>query len=539
MVKKVARLWRGRKGQGTREGSQARVVRNTLANSGGTLVTVAVGLALSPFMIHRLGVEAYGVWILATTLTYGAGYFSFADFGFEQSAVRYIAEARAAGDEQEMNRIWITVFALLGGIALVITPLLILLARPLVDLFDVPDELRSEAVIAFTFVVAQLLIELPGRAFAAILAGAQRYGLLQLARVVQTLVISGLVVAVLLADKGVDWLGIVTFAGQCVTYALMVALALFGVHGVRFSPRLVSRKTARKLASFGGQLLIFQALGAIYRPMDKAIIGVALSTSAVTTYEVGYKLFTGAAFILALATSTLIPTTAFNRDQPARLREMLFRGSNYVLALALPFVIAASIFAEPLIRTWFGEAQTSSTEPARLLLLALAPTFPVAVGQTMLMALGVVRQMIWIYVAETVANIALSIVLVGPMGINGVIVATIICSTLTLFPFAHLIVREIGVGALEWTREVILPVLPGVAAQVIAGLLLLPIANGTGSLLVVVALCAATVVVALAAWVLFGLSSRRRREFFQMIRETAGMGEPMPEADLAGDLPAP
>ena len=538
-MKMVARLWRGRKGQGTPEGSQARIVRNTLANSGGTLVTVVVGLALSPFMIHRLGVEAYGVWILATTLSYGAGYLSFADFGFEQSAVRYIAEARAAGDEREMNRIWITIFALLGGIALILTPPLILLAGPLVDLFGVPEELRGEAVVAFSLVVGQLMIELPGRAFAAILAGAQRYGLLQLARVVQTVLISGLVVVVLLAGEGIDWLGIVTFAGQCVTYALMAVLAVVGVSGVRFSPRLISRKAARKLAQFGGQLLVFQILGAIYRPMDKAIIGVALTASAVTTYEVGYKLFTGASFVQTLATSTLIPTTAFTRHQPGRLREMLLRGSSYVLALGLPFVTAAFLFAEPLVRTWFGEALTDAAEPARLLLLALIPTFPVAVGQSMLMGLGVVRQMIWIVAAETVANISLSIVLVGPMGINGVVVATIVCAVVAFFPFAHLITREIGVHPVEWTREVILPVLPGLAAQIACGLLLLPVADATGSLLVVAALCAVTVVVAMLVWVLLGLSSQRRQELFQAIRETAGRGEPMPEPDLAGDLPAP
>ena len=52
------------------------MVRNILANTGGTVVSVALGLFLTPFMIHRLGVEAYGVWILATTLTFGVGYFS-------------------------------------------------------------------------------------------------------------------------------------------------------------------------------------------------------------------------------------------------------------------------------------------------------------------------------------------------------------------------------------------------------------------------------------------------------------------------------
>ena len=101
-----------------------------------------------------------------------------------------------------------------------------------------------------------------------------------------------------------------------------------------------------------------------------------------TTYEVGNKLYTGAALIQSVATSALVPAAAYSRSEPGRLREMLIRGSSYTVALAMPFVTAAYIFADPLIRTWIGEAQTNAVTPARLLLLALIPSFPIVVGQT-------------------------------------------------------------------------------------------------------------------------------------------------------------
>jgi O-antigen/teichoic acid export membrane protein len=499
-------------------------VRNTLLNAGGTFVGVAVSILLTPFLIHHLGADAYGVWALATTLTFGVGYLSFADLGLEQAAVRYIAEARSTGDTDRMNSIWASTFVLLSGIALVLTPPLVLLSGPLVDLFSVPASLHSEAHVAFAFVLAQLVFELPSRAFSALFEGVQRYGLWQLTRLTQGLLLAGLMVWAVLAGGGVGWLGIASFAGTAIAFLLGVALAFLLVPEVRVSRGLVNRKTIRQLVGFGGQLLIFRILSSIYRPMDKTIIGIALSTAAVTTYDVAFKIYTSAALVQSLATSALVPVAAYSREQPERLREMLLRGSNYTFAAAMPVATAAAVFAVPLIHTWIGPELLDAVTPTRLLLIALVPEFLLVVGQTMLVGLGVVRPMIWIVVLWTAINLTLSIVLVGPLEINGVIVATLTATMVNLMLMTRLILRELEVSLAEWVRDVVLPVLPGTAVQIAIGILLLPIARSSGSLIVVSALAGVTILIAIAVWFLC-LSGRRRRELLQMIRETVGHHE--------------
>jgi O-antigen/teichoic acid export membrane protein len=201
----------------------------------------------------------------------------------------------------------------------------------------------------------------------------------------------------------------------------------------------------------------------------------------------------------------------------------------------MPFLTAVCIFAEPLIRTWIGEGLVDAATPARLLLLSLIPSFAIIVGQTMLVALGRIGPMIWMVAAWTALNLVLSILLVGPMGVNGPIVATLVCTVLLFFPVTWLFLSEIGVGALEWFKDVILPVVPSFGAQVLVGLFLLPVANRSGSLVVVVFLCAVTICVAIVVWALFGLSSRRRRELVQMLRETVKPSQPKADAGSAGD----
>ena len=50
-------------------------------------VNILVGIFLSPFILHRLGDTAYGIWILIFSVT---GYYGLFDLGIRSSVVRYV-----------------------------------------------------------------------------------------------------------------------------------------------------------------------------------------------------------------------------------------------------------------------------------------------------------------------------------------------------------------------------------------------------------------------------------------------------------------
>jgi O-antigen/teichoic acid export membrane protein len=173
------------RGARSAEGSATRLVRGTFINAVSGGAGALVTLLLTPLLIHRLGNEAYGVWILATTVTFGLGYLSFTDLGLEQAAVRFMAQARRSGDHELFNAYLWTAFVALLVISAVVTPFVVLLAKPITGFFNIPRQLQGSAVITFEFVLAQLVFDLPGRAFSASLEAAQRYGLWQLTRIAQ------------------------------------------------------------------------------------------------------------------------------------------------------------------------------------------------------------------------------------------------------------------------------------------------------------------------------------------------------------------
>src|ERR1035438_2012760 len=84
-------------------------------------VTVIVGFFLSPFILHHLGDDAFGLWVLIFSIT---GYYGLFDLGIRSSIVRYVAAFSATGDRSELDRLISTAvytYTVIGAVALLIT----------------------------------------------------------------------------------------------------------------------------------------------------------------------------------------------------------------------------------------------------------------------------------------------------------------------------------------------------------------------------------------------------------------------------------
>src|SRR3954469_24638637 len=65
-------------------------------------VNILVGIFLSPFILHRLGDTAFGVWVLIFSVT---GYYGLFDLGIRSSVVRYVSKFTATNEDEELAKI--------------------------------------------------------------------------------------------------------------------------------------------------------------------------------------------------------------------------------------------------------------------------------------------------------------------------------------------------------------------------------------------------------------------------------------------------
>jgi O-antigen/teichoic acid export membrane protein len=180
------------------------------------------------------------------------------------------------------------------------------------------------------------------------------------------------------------------------------------------------------------------------------------------------------------------------------------------------------IFAEPLISTWIDPKYTNAVTPARLFTIYLALASVQIVGATMVVALGYVRFMLLVSAPTVLADLVISILLVGPLGINGVIIASVSSFVATSFLPVRFFLRRFDVSPGTFARRTLLPQVPGLFAQAVTAVPLLWLAERSDSVFVVGLIALLSIAISLTAFVGTGLRGQRREELFRVLREARG-----------------
>ena len=140
----------------------------------------------------------------------------------------------------------------------------------------------------------------------------------------------------------------------------------------------------------------------------------------------------------------------------------------------------------------------------------------------MVVALGHIRFPLYVVTANLLVNFAISVALVGPLEVNGVILGTLIAQALAWPPLLWFFFQEFGVRLGEWLRQVVAPALPGLVAQAATAAPLLYLANRSDSLIVIGLLTLISIGVAAGAYYAVGLARDQRTLLKTTFRQAVG-----------------
>jgi len=414
---------------------------------------VLVGFFLSPFILHRLGDAAFGIWVLIFAIT---GYYGLFDLGIRSSIVRYVSKARATGDLQYASRILSTSlfsYTCIGLISLLITALM----STFIDrLFSIPAEFHSTARWLLLMVGASVSLGFPLGISGGVLEGLQEFSLLNWTNVASTLLRAVLIVISLRHGFGLLMVAFITVALPLIT-AVIRGIAALQLMAVSIGIKHVSRAAFREIAGYSSASLIMIISARLRFKTDSVIIGAFLSAAAITYFNIGSRIVDYAGEIVESLAQIFVPMSSHSDalGDVNRLRKIFVAGNRFCALIIFPITAILVVLGKSVIQAWVGLKYVEASYPILLiLLLSTALMLCQAASGRVLMGMG--RHHTWAVVTliEGVVNIVLSIALVRPYGIIGDAIGTaapLVVTTTCFLPW-HLC-RQLQIRMSTYLRE--------------------------------------------------------------------------------------
>src|SRR5580693_2203514 len=451
---------------------KTQILRNVGSSWFALGVNVMVGIFLSPYIIHHLGDDAFGLWVIIFSVT---GYYGLFDLGIRSSIVRYIAKYSANDESDELNRLVNTAMFSYSGIGLGAMTVTLIAAYYVDSIFRVPAEFLLTARWLLLMVGASVSLGFPIGVFSGILEGLQRFYLLNFTTISSTLLRALLIVVALRRGGGLLSVALIT-VGLPLLNGLVNAVVVLRHLRLRFGFRYVSRSSLRRIASYSGTTFLIIVAGRLRFKTDAVVIGTFVSAAAVTYFTIGSRLVDYASETVSSLAQIFVPMSSQSQavgDLDA-LRKIFVLGNRACAFIIFPITAILTILGKSVIEAWVGPKYVATSYP--VLLILLYPTTLMlaqsASGRT-LWGLAKHRTWAWVVLVEGTSNLILSILLVRRYGILGDAIGTAIpltCSMIFFLP-RHLC-RLLGIKLTTYLyRAFVLPVV--LCVPVVAVLLLM------------------------------------------------------------------
>ncbi|HEX5234140.1 MAG TPA: oligosaccharide flippase family protein [Silvibacterium sp.] len=412
------------------------------------LLGIGIGFALTPFIIHWLGPEQYGIWALAGAFV---GYYSLLDLGLSGAVFTHMSHAIGAQDYENGARIYrtgLSIFSLLGGILVVVT---LCIAAGVLLLHPSHSITLSIVVLVVGF---QTAVSFPMRAPFGVLNAGSHFETTSLVLIMSAVLRTIGTVVVLRAGKGVLGLAVINLLAWIPGYTLVCIAVHWRYPFIR--PRALGkwdRPTAHKLFSFGVPVLIGQIADRIRLQTDTLVVSLFLGLSAVTHYNIATTLdlyyMDGILAIIGVLTPVL--SMQMSARDTAGMRSSILTGTRLAICTGGFAAFGLIVLGKDFIRRWMGSAYVDAYPVLVVLVAAMFLDLWQSTTVNALFATMHQKTYAKVNISEAIANLFLSLALAPRFGMLGIALGTLIPSVMVRgFVQPWIVERKLGIPAISY-----------------------------------------------------------------------------------------
>jgi O-antigen/teichoic acid export membrane protein len=439
---------------------KTQILKNVGSSWSALATSVLVGIFLSPFILHRLGDAAYGIWVLIFSVT---GYYGLFDLGIRSSIIRYVSKYTATGDREKLTQFISTALFSYTCIGIVSMALTVSLSSSVEHLFKIPPEMHSQARLLLLIVGVSVSLGFPLGVFGGMLEGLQRFYILNWTGIGSTLLRAALIVHFLNRGYGLVTVALITVALPVLS-SILRGIVVFRLCPVPLGLRYIDKESFRNMATYGGTTFLVIVAGRLRFRTDELVLGRMMSTVAITYFSIGARILDYAQEFVSSMAQIVVPMSSQSeaKGDLDGLRKLLIAGDRVCALLTLPITIILILLGKHVIRIWVGARYVPHSYPVLLVLvIPFALMLMQSASGRVLFGIGKHQSMAKVTLIEGIANLILSIALVPSLGVVGDALGTAVplCCTFLLFNPRNL-KKQLGVPVSSFVRQAyLLPLL--------------------------------------------------------------------------------
>ncbi len=401
------------------------ILRSVTATWVAVLVGAATSFFLTPYILHRLGDEAYGLWVLVVALS---DYYLYLQVGVRSAIVRFVSRNLALHKTETVNQTIATSFYFFMGIFTIVACIAFSLEHHVSSFFSVrPVDAAAFASLFLLVGIAQAF-DFPLSVFEGALEAVGRFDQLYSFRIVGLLLRVALIVAVLTHGGGLFGVGAATVLSTLVLRFLAVPLAYREVDGFSLHPRGINKDMFKQMLGYGITSYSVGMGDRLKNSLYPIVLAKFVSPIAVTMYSLPFKLLNVPLNGISTMTEFVNPLSSqleAHQDN-AGLRRLLILCGESAYILFAPLAVLMIVLGKQMITLWVGNSYASTYPLLVLLTIGLGVSTTQASTQSLLFGIGRHKGLIWMRLTEALGAAAFGVALLHPWGLWGYAFATMV-----------------------------------------------------------------------------------------------------------------
>lgn len=384
------------------------------------IISIFITFFFTKIQTKYLGKELYGVLSLINSTI---GYIAILDLGVGQTIITYISKFKTENKISKIeelagysfkNYIRISLIGLFIGIIIIFNSEYIFnsLSQSTIRVFN----------ICFFIALMNMLLQIPGATFNAILSGYKRFKLLKTLDIVKTIVRALISTILLMIGCSIISIFVVDLiVNQCVNVFRYIVVKKELNLKLKFKP--IEKELKREINSYSFFIFLGIITDQIFWKSDTVLLGIISTSSIVAVYSISGQIISQFLMICSTFSSVFLPTIIEKisaHESKKEINEFFTKASRYQFMLVGMIIISFIFIGKDFIRFWVGKDFEHAYYYTIIIMISLIVPMFQTTGYQILYAMNKHRVRSVIYLINALLNIIMSIVLfylIGPIGV--------------------------------------------------------------------------------------------------------------------------